>query len=65
MRRRRAVYSGRLNSKDERTEKLGVILGVMKGNSVSRKVAPAEVGEGTRCSGCSCKTLKDFNGGRW
>ena len=53
MRRRRAVYSGRLNSKDERTETLGVILGVMKGKSVSRKVAPAEVGEGTRCSGCT------------
>lgn len=28
-------------------------------------MAPAEEGEGTRCSRCSCKMLKDFNGGRW
>lgn len=65
VRGRRAVYSGRLNSKDERTETLGVISGIIKGESASGRVAPAEVGEGTRCSRCSCKTLNDFNGGRW
>lgn len=61
----RAVYSRRLNSKDERTERLRVISGVMKGESASRSVAPAEVGEGTRCSRCICKILRDFNGERW
>lgn len=37
----------------------------MKGESARRSVAPAEVAEGTRCSTCSIKTLRDFSGRRW
>lgn len=54
---RRTVYSGRLNSKDEKT-------GSNAGES-ARSVASTEVGEGSISSRCSNKTLVDFNGGRW
>lgn len=55
MRARRAVYSGRFNSKDERTEDKRVILGVVKGESARRAVASAEVGRGPDVRGAAVR----------